>query len=175
MLGESQAVDELQRRIETAEKGIAWLWNEQVGAYCSRDVITGHSSGKITSASFLSFYAGVRNANRDSRLLQHLERISGRVKYLLPSLDPEDAAFDSLRYWRGPVWAVVNFLVSSGLSSAGHNTWGDRIRSDTRTLIEQSGMYEYFCPVSGRGVGGDDFTWTAAMWLHWARHDACSP
>jgi hypothetical protein len=168
-LGDTQAAAELQQRIAKAEKGVSWLWNEQVGAYCSRDVITGHSSGKITSASFLSFYAGIRNATRDRRLLQHLERIAGRVKYLLPSLDPGDAGFDSLRYWRGPVWAVINFLVGSGLTSAGHEKWGERIRDDTRTLIGQGGMYEYFCPMTGRGVGGDDFSWTAAIWLHWAR------
>ena len=132
-------------------------------------MITGHSSGKVTSASFLSFYAGIQNPDRDRRLLQHLERIAGRVEYLVPSLDPEDAAFDSLRYWRGPVWAVVNFLITSGLASAGHAGWADRIRGDTHRLIEQSGMYENFCPVTGRGVGGDDFSWTAAMWLHWAR------
>jgi hypothetical protein len=36
-------------------------------------------------------------------------------------------------------------------------------------------MYEYFCPVTGRGVGGDDFSWTAAMWLHWARGDSPRP
>jgi glycogen debranching enzyme len=174
-LGDTRAADELQQRIAKAEKGISWLWNEQVGAYCSRDAITGDSSGKVTSASFLSFYAGIRNATRDRRLLQHLERIAGRVKYLLPSLDPDDAGFDSLRYWRGPVWAVINFLVGSGLTTAGHESWGERIRDDTRTLIGQGGMYEYFCPVTGRGVGGDDFSWTAAMWLHWARDDRSTP
>jgi hypothetical protein len=30
-------------------------------------------------------------------------------------------------------------------------------------------MYEYFCPLTGRGIGGDDFSWTAAIWLHWLR------
>jgi glycogen debranching enzyme len=168
-LGQTEAAEELQRTIAKAEKGVAWLWNDEVGAYCSRDVTTGQSSGFVTSAAFLSFYAGIRDEARDRRLLQHLERIAGRVKYLLPSLDPDDPGFDSVRYWRGPVWAVINFLVGSGLSSAGHESWGERIRSDTRTLIEQAGMYEYFCPVTGRGVGGDDFSWTAAMWLHWAR------
>jgi len=89
--------------------------------------------------------------------------------------DPDDPGFDSVRYWRGPVWAVINFLVGSGLSCAGHESWGERIRGDTRTLIAEGGMYEYFCPVTGRGVGGDDFSWTAAMWLHWARGDRPMP
>jgi len=171
-LGEVEAADELRQRIAKAERGISWLWDDEVGAYCSRDVITGHSSATVTSASFLSFYAGIRDDARDQRLLQHLERIAGRTKYLLPSLDPDDAGFDPVRYWRGPVWAVINFLVGSGLSAAGHHSWGERIRGDTRELIGQGGMYEYFCPVTGRGVGGDDFSWTAAMWLHWARGDS---
>ena len=174
-LGEATAADELRQRIARAERGIAWLWNEQVGAYCSRDVITGQSSAIITSASFLSFYAGIRDEARDQRLLQHFERIAGSVKYLLPSLDPDDPGFDSVRYWRGPVWAVINFLVGSGLSTAGHHSWGERIRADTRELIGQGGMYEYFCPVTGRAVGGDDFSWTAAMWLHWARGNSPQP
>ena len=167
-LGRTEAIDELQRAVAKAEKGIAWLWDEAVGAYCSRDVISGQSSGIVTSASFLAFFAGIRDEARDRRLLQHLERIASRVKYLLPSLDPDHPAFDPVRYWRGPVWAIVNFLVGSGLSAAGYESWGERIRADTRELIAQNGMYEYFCPLTGRGVGGDDFSWTAAMWLHWA-------
>ena len=70
---------ELRQRIAKAQNGISWLWNEQVGGYCSRDVITGQSSAKLTSASFLSFYAGIRDELRDQRLLQHLERIAGRA------------------------------------------------------------------------------------------------
>jgi hypothetical protein len=175
VLGEMEAAAQLRQSIATAEKGVRALWNDRMGAYCSRDIISGQSSGKLTSASFLSFYAGIRDDARDQRLLQHLERMAGKVKYLLPSLDPDDPDFDSVRYWRGPIWAVINFLVGSGLASAGHVAWSERIRTDTRTLIEQSGMYENFCPVTGRGVGGDDFSWTAAMWLYWARDGQPAP
>jgi glycogen debranching enzyme len=99
--------------------------------------------------------------------LEHLERLAGTVQYLVPSLDPARREFDSLRYWRGPVWAVVNYMIGIGLSEIGYTRWGERVRSDTRHLIGASGMYEYFCPLTGRGVGGDDFSWTAAIWLRW--------
>jgi len=168
-LGRDEHVEELKRSVAQAEDGVSWLWDERVGAYCSRDLITGQSSGIVTSAAFLSFYAGVRRDDRSRRLLEHLERIASRAKYLVPSLDPDDPRFDSIRYWRGPVWAVVNHLIGSGLNASGHAHWGERIRTDTRRLIEQAGMYEYFCPRTGCGIGGDDFSWTAAMWLHWAR------
>lgn len=169
-LGRSQEAQELRQLIARAENGVSWLWDERVGSYCSRDVITGRSSGFVTNASFLSFYAGVTHEARDRRLLAHLERIAGRARYLVPSLDPDDPGFDSIRYWRGPVWAIMNYMIATGLADAGHASWANRIRADTRALMETAGIYEYYCPMTGRGIGGDDFSWTAAMWLHWARH-----
>jgi hypothetical protein len=167
-LGLAAEAAELYERIARAQGGVSYLWNEEVGSYCSRDTITGRSSGVVTSASFLSFYAGIRDERRGARVLQHLERIARRVKYLLPSLDPDDARFDPMRYWRGPVWAVVSFLVARGFAEMGEQGWAERIRADARALIELSGFYESFSPVTGRGTGGGDFSWTAAMWLHWA-------
>lgn len=169
-LGHQQEANELKQLVARAETGLTWLWNEQLGAYCSRDIVTRASSNFITSASFLSFYAGLRDEARDRRLLEHLERMSRRVSYLVPSLDPDDPGFDSIRYWRGPVWFIVNFMIGVGLSEAGHSEWGDRVQRDTNKLAQVSGLYEYYCAKTGRGVGGDDFSWTAAMWLHWARN-----
>ncbi len=168
-LGRSAEAQQLRQWIAHAEQGVDWLWDEDLGCYASRDTATGRFSGFVTNASFLSFYAGLSHPERDRRLIAHLERIAGRVKYLLPSLDPADAGFDPIRYWRGPVWAVVSFLVATGLADAGHVDWAERLRSDTRALIEGVGFYEAYCPLTGRGTGGDDFSWTAAMWLHWAR------
>jgi alpha,alpha-trehalase len=32
-------------------------------------------------------------------------------------------------------------------------------------LPDRSGFYEYFDPMTGEGLGGPDFTWTAAIYL----------
>ena len=34
--------------------------------------------------------------------------------------------------------------------------------------MEQNGFYEAYSPIDGTGSGGDDFSWTAAIWLAWA-------
>ncbi|MBA3403157.1 MAG: hypothetical protein H0U13_00525, partial [Gemmatimonadaceae bacterium] len=68
-----------------------------------------------------------------------------------------------------PVWSVLNYMIGIGLADAGHDRWAERLRGDTRALIEQTGFYEAYNPVDGTGNGGDDFSWTAAIWLAWAR------
>jgi glycogen debranching enzyme len=167
LLGETDAAEEITGHIDRAERGIGWLWDPSVQSWCSRDTITGRPSGFVTSASFLSFWAGIAHPARDAAMLDHLDRIGGRVRYLMPSLDPCEPGFQMLRYWRGPVWAVVNYMIGRGLCEAGHAQAAGRIRADTLALIQRAGFYEAFDPTDGAPTGGDTFSWTAAIWLSW--------
>ncbi len=160
----------LRERIAIAERGIDWLWNAERRCWCSRDLLTGRSSGFVTSASFLSFYAGLRDADKDAAMRAHFDRIAARVAYVMPSLDPDDPGFQMIRYWRGPVWAVVNWMIGEGLAEAGDAVRGERVRADTLKLIADNGFYEAFSPIDGSGSGGDDFSWTAAIALAWGGH-----
>ncbi len=169
LIGREQEASELREMIATAEAGVGWLWDEEKGTWCSRDLITGRPSRFITSASFLSFYAGIVDPQKDARMLAHLERIGAKVRYLMPSLDPDDPGFQMIRYWRGPLWSVVNYMIGVGLAEARHDGWAARIHQDTRAVIEQTGFYEAFSPIDGSGTGGEDFSWTAAIWLAWTR------
>jgi glycogen debranching enzyme len=162
---------EIASWIARAEAGIEWLWDDATDTWCSRDVLTGKHSGFVTSASFLSFYAGIADPTKDTATLAHFDRIAGRVRYMMPSLDPDDRGFQMVRYWRGPVWAVLNWMIGTGLAEAGHTTQAHRVRNDTLDLIRTTGLYEAFSPVDGSGSGGDDFSWTAAIGLAWSSDD----
>lgn len=168
LLGRTSEADELRAMIATAEAGLDFLWDGEKRCWCSRDMITGRASGFITSASFLSFYAGISDAEKDAATLAHIERIAARVRYLMPSLDPDDPGFQMVRYWRGPVWAVVNWMIGTGLAEAGHERWATKVRLDTLDLIRKTGFYEAYSPVDGTASGGDDFSWTAAIGLAWS-------
>lgn len=171
-LGEKADADEIGGWIAVAEQGIDWLWDERIQAWCSRNLLTRRWSGFITSASFLSFYAGLSDADRDAATLAHFDRISRTVRYVMPSLDPMDPGFQMIRYWRGPVWAVVNHMIGTGLAEAGHRERAERVRKDTLDLMRRNGFYEAYSPVDGTGSGGDDFSWTAAIWLAWDKKGA---
>lgn len=166
-IGDDEVAAELRERIAMSQQGMNWLWNEEAGAYCSRDATTLESSGLVTNASFLAFYAGVGNDAQRARLIAALERISGSATYLIPSLEAGSRDYDHQRYWRGPIWLVVSYMAAQGLVEAGYGDWAERIRLDSVRLIEKSGFYESFSPETGAGSGGPDFSWTAAMWLAW--------
>jgi glycogen debranching enzyme len=168
-LGKDDDAEEIRTWIGRSERGIGWLWDGAVSGWCSRDTLTGRSSGFITSASFLSFYAGLSDAHRDSATRTHFDRIASTVEFVVPSLDPADPGFQMIRYWRGPVWAVVNYMIGTGLAEAGDTLRASRVRNDTLELMRRNGFYEAYSPVDGSGSGGDDFSWTAAIWLAWAQ------
>ncbi|SNY91238.1 hypothetical protein SAMN04515647_1454 [Cohaesibacter sp. ES.047] len=149
--------------IASLERGIETLWNPAIESYDAKDLNTGKFSGNVTSAAFLCWYAGLT----DDRVLSHLKRLLDAAPHGVTSLDPENPDYNPKRYWRGPVWVVVNTLIGMGLDEAGHKAFAERLHSDSARLIEQGGFAEYFNPEDGTPAGGGTFTWTAACWLAW--------
>lgn len=83
----------------------------------------------------------------------------------LPSYDRTAADFDRLRYWRGPAWINMNWLLLRGLRTHGYADQAAALRQAMLDLIERSGCYEYFDPITGDGIGTPQFSWTAALAL----------
>ncbi|WP_300036829.1 hypothetical protein [uncultured Roseobacter sp.] len=157
-------VSEIEEWIRVLEGGAETLWNENTGGYDSRDVHTGRFNGVLSNASALCWYGGID----DARARPALERMLTSAEFGLASFDPDAEGFEPLRYWRGPTWPIMNYLVGSGLEEQGHNDLAQRIRRDTARLMEMNGFAEYYDPHSGAPAGGGSFTWTAAVWLGWA-------
>ncbi len=165
-LGEAigEATGEIDDLIATLEAGAASLFNEAEGYYDARNVRTGNFANALTNASYLNWYAGLEN----DKMLANLERSFETHKYPVPSLDVSDKRFNSLRYWRGPTWGMMNALIAWGLADMGHTEHAERLRSQTADLIAEHGFVEYYDPMDGSPAGGGAFSWTAAIWLRWA-------
>ncbi len=161
VLGEDR--DEIDAWTEELEAGALTLWNDVLESYDSRDVVTGEFAQSLSNASFLSWWAGIDNP----RMLNQLERVSDAAPFAVASYDPEGPKFNPQRYWRGPVWGIMNTMIGIGLEDCGHIEEAERLRATTRRLIEENGFAEYFDPMTGAPAGGSRFTWTAAIWLGW--------
>ena len=88
-----------------------------------------------------------------------------KTNFLIASHDPGDIRYDGKRYWRGPAWLIVNYMIADGLTAAGENEMARRIINSSFDLIRESGFSEYYDPIDGDPCGGARFTWTAAMVL----------
>jgi hypothetical protein len=83
--------------------------------------------------------------------------------YLIPSYDLDGPEFDRRRYWRGPVWINMDWLVWRGLRQHGRASLAREVEGSMVGLVERSGFREYFDPFTGQGYGSPDFSWTAAL------------
>jgi glycogen debranching enzyme len=81
------------------------------------------------------------------------------------SYDIQALEFEPRRYWRGPIWANLNWLLGRGLRQQGFAEQAEALGQMTLDLVSSSGMREYFDPLTGEGLGADDFSWTAAAVL----------
>ena len=88
----------------------------------------------------------------------------------LPSYDRTAPDADPLRYWRGPVWININWLLWRGLRLHGRHELAAGLRRSMLDLVARSGCFEYFHPDTGEGIGTAEFSWTAALVLDLLAH-----
>ena len=138
------------------------LWHEGNGQYACYDRAAKTLSDSASIGGILAVLAGLP-APRVKAIVDRIETLRSQVNYLVPSHDPSDSRYDSQRYWRGPCWLIVNYLITVGLRSADEVALAQEIEAQSLELIETSGFAEYYDPMTGEPCGGSSFTWTAAM------------
>jgi hypothetical protein len=162
--------DQQRLAVRAARRQAAFekLWDDKAGAYYSLDLVTGHKLPIASHAGFLPLWGGLENRERAARLAAELQRWVDLCAFGAPTMAPDGPEFDQKRYWRGPVWGIVNWMLGDGLARHGYEELANRLRGDTRRLIETAGFCEYYDPLTGEGLGGGVFSWTAATGLAWA-------
>lgn len=83
----------------------------------------------------------------------------------VPSYDRTAADFDTHRYWRGPIWINMNWLLRRGMLVHGYRDDAEDLRRSMLRLVHGNGHFEYFDPKTGEGLGAPTFGWTAALSL----------
>ncbi len=154
------------------ERGLAALdrlWDANAGQYQPYDRVGKVLLDSPSIGGLLPIFAPIP-AHRATAIARTLSDIAGAVRYLVPSHHPRDPRFDLKRYWRGPVWLVCNYLITDGLRRAEEAELADRIRQDSLDLVKIGGFSEYYDPATGAPLGGDSFSWTAAMVLEFLGH-----
>jgi glycogen debranching enzyme len=132
-----------------------YLWDERLGRFVFWDPAADERITHDVVCAYLPLVTTILPAKRER--LVHGLKTRFAARYPVPSTSPLDPQFDPRRYWRGPTWINVNWLLVESL--------GEPLAQSTIDLVRAHGMYEYFHPETGEGLGGEQFAWTAALTL----------
>ncbi|WP_428815065.1 hypothetical protein SALCHL_005541 [Streptomyces albus subsp. chlorinus] len=151
---------------------VARLWSQEAGQFLCRDLRDGPAGGRPVPERGAAGLLPLLVPGLPGRIVEALLRTAsgehfglGTTVPLLPSYDLVGAAFDRHRYWRGPAWFNVNWLMERGLRQHGRRARADALAGEVLRAAAASGFAEYLDPYSGAGRGARDFSWTAALAL----------
>ena len=151
----------------------AWLrqWRPALGRFVSHDLVAGRDIETPTQAGFVPLLALDLDGPTCAALTAEMTRWLAEVRLGLPTVPRSSPDFEARRYWRGPVWAIVNWLLILG--SAPQRAPGPRRAPSQRHARRHrgAGFAEHFDPLTGEGGGGGTFSWTAAAYLVLAELD----
>ena len=148
------------------------FWNEGLGMYVCYDMRFEKQMTHKEIGGLVPLFAQIPNSEKAAKLNSYLVDLTDRGYYLCPSFDVDSPYFDSKRYWRGPIWPQMNWMIYRGLRHYGFNKTANTVKSDFNELVHKLGFFEYFeaqkdvVEEIDRGYGGNNFSWTASSYIH---------
>jgi hypothetical protein len=158
----------LDRARQLTDALVRRLWDADAGQFLCRDLLTDTPIRERSAAGLLPLIVpdlpiAIATAMQRTAQGEHFG-LGTRVR-LVPSYDLCGTAFDPCRYWRGPAWFNVNWLLERGLRQHGYPERADALRSAMLTTAAATDFAEYVDPYTSQARGTRHFSWTAALTL----------
>ena len=144
------------------------LWNKKLGCFTTYDLRAEKQILYKEIGGIFPIFAEIPTMKQAKKINDYLIDLHERKYYICPSFDVDSPLFDSKRYWRGPIWPQMNWMIYHGLKAYGYDETAKIVRKDLMELVQKLGFYEYFesqksiVKTINKGYGGDSFSWTAS-------------
>ncbi len=171
VLGKTEVAPELEERAAKYSKMLKTLWNAESGLFLNRDLLTGEFSHRLSPTLFYSLLAKVPDQKQAERMIKdhfyNPQEFWG--EFIMPSIARNDPAFKDNIYWRGRIWAPMNFLVYLGMRNYDLPDARKDMAERSENLLLKSWLserhvYENYNAETGRG--DDAGNWSDAFY-HW--------
>ena len=165
--GVDEGVADIEAAVGRTEGAINNLWSEERRCFLSYDTLTDEPLDVITTGTALPLFANLATEAQAAAMLELIGEWLDASTVGLASTHPESPLYEPKRYWRGPLWLHINWMIALGAAAYGRKDIAERLREDSRRCANEAGFWEYFDPDEVAGCGGDRFSWTAAVALYW--------
>ncbi len=158
VMGRIEEAAVLQETAARLEQGLKRLWNEQAGIFCNKRTDTDEFSLRLSPTNFYALYSGSVSRTQANRILEehfyNPEEFWG--DWMMPSIARNDPAYPEQNYWRGRIWAPMNFLVylafrRHGLTKAQGELAEKSLELFMKEWLEQGHVHENYNADTGEG------------------------
>jgi glycogen debranching enzyme len=133
ILGKHEEEKELTARSEKYAASLKSLWDEKEGIFLNKRLDTVRFSKRLSPTNFYPMIAKVATDKQVKRMMaEHLFNPSEFYgEYMIPSISRNDPAYKDMNYWRGRIWAPMNYLVYLGMRNY-------NLKQERKILIDKS-------------------------------------
>jgi neutral trehalase len=159
-----------RQRVQNLERAInAKLWSEEKQCFFNYDLNAERFVAVESTFCYMPLYGGVCSQEKAEILAERLQAkgfcIGDEVCGGIPTINRNSLNYEGDNYWRGPIWYNINWFLENGLRRHGARGAADLVRHDMLRLGSKEGFNEYYEPETGKGLGANDFAWSAALFL----------
>jgi putative isomerase len=160
ILGKEADAAELRQRSAQYGDKLQELWDDSTGIFRDKHLDSGEWSDQLAPTHFYPLIAGVATQHQAERMIKEFFMNPNEFygEYMIPSISRSSKAFPDNHYWRGRIWAPMNFLVYMGLRNYDLPEARKILVDKSENLIlkewtENRHVYENYN--ADTGVGGD--------------------
>lgn len=115
-IGKPEIAEELTQRAQKYTASLKTLWDDKFGLFLNKNLDDNQFSYRLSPTLFYPLIAGVATQEQAERMInEHFynpKEFWG--KWIMPSSARNDPGYKDNTYWRGRIWAPMNFLVYLG-------------------------------------------------------------
>jgi putative isomerase len=169
-IGRNEVVGELNGRADKYAAKLKTLWCEKTGLFLNKRLDTGEFQTRLSPTHFYPLLAKVATPSQAQRMIdEHFfnpQEFWG--EWILPSISRNDELYPDQDYWRGRIWAPMNFLVYLGLCNYDLPQARQALVAKSEALLlkewrEKGHVHENYCADTGAGCGKE----SSDAFYHW--------
>jgi putative isomerase len=170
IMGKKTDAKELRGRSVKYGEKLKSLWDDSTGIFLNKRLDNGEKSYRLSPTNFYPMLAKVCTQKQaEIMMAKHFFNPNEFYgSYIMPSIARDDPAFKDNDYWRGRIWAPMNFLVFLGMKNYKLPEAQKVMVDKSKALLmkswnEDGSIYENYNGTTGQG----DDVGSADGFYHW--------